>query len=381
MIVEMHILQNFAPANLNRDDTNAPKDCEFGGYRRARISSQAIKRAMRDMFRDNALLPADALGWRTKRLAETLTDRLVEQGKDPATAAIVADAAIAAMGLKYGTSGADGEKKTQYLLFLGEGEVDRITGLCLTHWDELAGGTATKQSKGKTQSKPKGAFVDALDGGKAADVALFGRMLADLPLRNVDAAAQVAHAISTNQVNVEFDFYTAIDDLKPEDTEGADMMGTVEFNSSCFYRYANVDLNQLRTNLDGDDELARATLRAFVRANVLAIPTGKQNSMAAHNPPSFAMAVVRHGGRWSLANAFLKPVRPSQQTDLVVASQERLIDYWQRLAGVYGVDDLGGTWCISLHPDSLGPLAGAHVGSLSRLIDHVEAAAFDGGTP
>ena len=47
MIIELHMLQNFAPSCLNRDDTNSPKECEFGGYRRARISSQCIKRAIR----------------------------------------------------------------------------------------------------------------------------------------------------------------------------------------------------------------------------------------------------------------------------------------------------------------------------------------------
>src|SRR6185503_11754224 len=102
--------------------------------------------------------------------------------------------------------------------------------------------------------------------------------LADLPERNISAACQVAHALSTNKVSMEFDYYTAIDDRKPDDTAGADMIGTVEFNSACFYRYANLDVDQLRANLGDDTALARQTVEAFVRASVSAIPTGKQNS-------------------------------------------------------------------------------------------------------
>jgi CRISPR system Cascade subunit CasC len=145
-----------------------------------------------------------------------------------------------------------------------------------------------------------------LNGGMAVDLALFGRMLADLPNKNIDAACQVAHALSTNKVSMEFDFFTAVDDLSPEEETGAGMMGTVEFNSACFYRYANIDLKQLTGNLAGDSELAQKAVEAFLRAAVATIPTGKQNSMAAQNPPSLVFAVVRDKGLWSLANAFVK---------------------------------------------------------------------------
>src|SRR5690606_30773078 len=161
----------------------------------------------------------------------------------------------------------------------------------------------------------------SLDGGRAVDLALFGRMLADLPDRNVDAACQVAHAISTHRVSAEFDYYTAVDDLKPDDTSGADMIGTVEFNSACYYRYANIDLRQLVKNLKGeaeevDAELAEAAVRAFLIASRDAIPTGKQNSFAARNAPSFFLAVVRDRGAWSLANAFVAPVNGQQEGGL-----------------------------------------------------------------
>ncbi|HMM43722.1 MAG TPA: type I-E CRISPR-associated protein Cas7/Cse4/CasC, partial [Thermomicrobiales bacterium] len=353
-------------------DTGAPKDCDFGGYRRARISSQAIKRAMRRAFDQGELVPPDHRGTRTKRLTKALTDRLVHSRKAADAALTVANNAIGALGLKFQNQGETAEDfKTQYLVYLGQEEIDRFTQMCLEHWDELVSGKALSNATKKT-------LVGQLDGGKAADVALFGRMLADLPEKNIDAASQVAHAISTNKISAEFDFYTAIDDLKPEDTEGADMMGAVEFNSSCFYRYANVDLGQLATNL-GDDDLVEPTLEAFLRASVAAVPTGKQNSFAAQNPPSFVLAVVRDAGMWSLANAFVDPVRPGRDDDLISNSVAKLDGYWGQLASVYGDDGVRGAWCINLTDATPAALGSAQVATFRELVDNVLAAARGNG--
>ena len=240
------------------------------------------------------------------------------------------------------------DDKTQYLLFLGNREIDKLSGVCAKHWDELAAIAAANAAPTQGDSTPRrrksagkeaipkevrDATLQVFDGGKAADLALFGRMLADLPDKNIEAASQVAHAISTNRISMELDYYTALDDLKPEDTAGADMIGTVGFNSACFYRYANVDMGQLKRNLQGDEELAQQTLEAFIRASVNAIPTGKQNSMAAHNPPSFVLAVVRRSSLWNLANAFLKPVAPYAGEDLALRSIKALDSYWGKLNG------------------------------------------------
>jgi CRISPR system Cascade subunit CasC len=371
MLVELHILQNFAPANLNRDDTGAPKDCEFGGYRRARISSQAIKRAMRSTFAKLDLVPNENRGERTKRLSEALIERLVAAGKDRDTAETVAATAINGLGLKFQTA-SDGEAaKTQYLVFLGHKEIDQLTSTCLEHWDVLASGKALT-------STIKNALIGQLDGGKAADVALFGRMLADLPERNIDAASQVAHAISTNRISAEFDFYTAIDDLKPDDTSGADMIGTVEFNSACFYRYANLDVRQLDTNLK-DASLIAPAISAFIHASVLAIPTGKQNSFAAQNPPSFVLAVVRDAGMWSLTNAFVNPIAPGRDGDLIGKSVTALTRYWDTLRSAYGSDGIRGTWCIDLSGTDLAGLTESRVSNLQTLVEQVVSAASVSG--
>lgn len=344
-LLEIHILQNFAPSNLNRDDTGSPKDAIFGGYRRGRISSQCLKRAAREYVRDHPhSLPKGALGLRTKRLVQELVARLKNGGRDETEAQQKVAVALGGMGLKV-----DEEGKTQYLLFLGTQEIAHIADLIEKHWDSLAapeaeeeGGKkkakdAKKVAKDAVPDEIKKALGKVLDGGKAFDVALFGRMLADLPEKNRDAACQVAHAISTHAIEREFDFYTAVDDLKPENNAGADMIGTVEFNSACYYRYAALDLEKLRENLQGDTELMLKGLEAFLRAIVKAKPSGKQNSFAAHNDPEYvAVTVRREADPRNLANAFEKPVRPSRDQSLTEASVERLEAKWQKLAEAYG---------------------------------------------
>lgn len=382
MIIELHMLQNFAPANLNRDDTGSPKDCEFGGHRRARISSQCFKRAIRQAFNQQSLIDQSYLASRTKRLVDEITNRLKKDGKGEDDARRVVENILNGVKLTVKDDG-----KTQYLLFLGANEIDAIAGLCEQHWDVLAAIAAApasdnggaKRAKAKDAKKAgaeaipaeiKKATLEILNGGKAADLALFGRMLADLPDKNIHAASQIAHAISTHKVSMEFDFYTAVDDLRPEDNQGSDMLGTVEFNSACYYRYANLDVEQLKTNLGGDTELARKTIEAFIRAAVTAIPSGKQNSMAAQNPPSFIMAVVRESGLWSLANAFVSPVRP-KDGDLIENSIKALDNYWGGLTGMYGDDQIRGAWVASLAPNGLANLKEARVKNLNELIDGV----------
>lgn len=347
LFLEFHLIQNFAPSNLNRDDTGAPKDAIFGGQRRARVSSQCFKRAVRLAASEHELLPQANRGIRTKKLKALLLERLVD--RDPEEAGAKIEVALAAAGLKLKDDG-----KTEYLLFLGEGEVAAFAALVEQHWDELPVGGDKKSKKDAKASLPAEIVKKAkalLDGGKAVDVALFGRMLADLPSVNQDAACQVAHAISTHRVEREFDYFTAVDDKGDADETGAGMIGQVEFNSPTLYRYAVLDLRKLLANLQGDFELALSAVEAFTRALVLAIPSGKQNSFAAHNPPEFAGLCLRHATPLSLANAFEKPVAPRADLALTEQSVERLAAYEGKLAAVYGTAqdqwlslDLTGRW-------------------------------------
>lgn len=373
MLLELHIIQNFAPSNLNRDDTGSPKSCEFGGYRRARISSQSIKRAIRREFDAGNLVSPDDRATRSKRFVDEIAQRLAAGGRDATVAPAVAEAGLALLDITVAK-----EQKTQYLLFLGEREVSAVSAFCDQQWDSLAAVTerkGKKDAKDDATKKLAAELTKSLDGGRAADLALFGRMLADLPERNIDAASQVAHAISTHQVSSEFDYYTAVDDLKPEDTAGADMIGTVEFNSACFYRYANVDVAQLSRNLGGDKELVEGTLRAFLLASRDAIPTGKQNSFAARNAPAFFCTVVRERGAWSLANAFVDPVRRAPNGGLIQASIAALDIHWGELVAMYGEPAGAQVTVAALGQPPLDNLAGHRVGTFDALLDRTLAAA------
>ncbi len=369
MFVDIHIIQNFAPSNLNRDDSNTPKDCEFGGYRRARISSQCIKRSVRNhpSFSEAVANAGGDTGVRTKRIKSRLMDLFINKyGKPDGETKKVAPAVIELLGLKL-----KDEEKTEYLLYLGEGEVEELARLAVNSWDVLLAVEPDKDKKKKndTSKDPFRKLQEELKNivGKrrkearsyAADIAFFGRMIADNKNMNVDAACQVAHAISTNKVEMEMDYFTAVDDLLPGEESGSDMIGVVEFNSSCFYRYSNVNLTKLGENLGFNSDLKTAALLGYIEAAVKAVPTGKQNSMAAHNPAGYARVILRRDGfPWSLTNAFQKPVRPSADKSLEEASIDVMERYFERLKAVYGFEGIVCDASFNLHREDGGSLRG-----------------------
>jgi CRISPR system Cascade subunit CasC len=381
-IIEIHALQNFAPSNLNRDDTGAPKDALFGGTRRARVSSQCLKRSVRQYFQglvEQDALASDDVAFRTKRLLDDLVKSLVNNGRDKDEAEQKARLALGAMELTVKEDG-----KTEYLLFLGQREISGIADIIHEKWDSITAsdsvpaegkkpGKAKKQAAQSADPELKKALDKVFNGGKALDVALFGRMLADMPEKNQHAACQVAHALSTHSVEREFDFYTAVDDLKPEDSAGADMIGTVEFNSACFYRYAVVDWEKLVENLQNDRELAAKGLRAFLEGFVVAEPTGKQNTFAAHNPPEFvAVTVRRNAAPRNLANAFETPIRVKKDESLTRKSAEELAKKAQTLQAAFGGEEQ--TFILNLVEAKLNGL-GTTSPALKDLLDKALVAA------
>jgi CRISPR system Cascade subunit CasC len=362
MFIELHILQNFAPSNLNRDDTGNPKDTEFGGVRRARVSSQAIKRAIRTqkIFADKTgVETADRTKWITRLLVQPLT----AAGKEEVLAWQVAEAFATELGVGIEKDKKTEQSKTKVLLYLSKAEVTDIANMLLGQWDKIV--STLKDGKSSELKTPVAEWVKNLKKRTSApDIALFGRMLAEKPELNIDAACQVAHAISTHRVNMDMDFYTAVDDIQTDEETGAGMMGVTAFNSACFYRYARLDWDLLVKNLGDDKELARKTVEGFLRAAALAIPSGKQNSFAAQNPPDFMLGVVRKDGQsWSLANAFETPVKPNSEGGLMSASIKKLNEYWAKLSKVYGGDGITSV-ALSLDGDDnmegwLGKLLGS----------------------
>lgn len=347
MFIELHLIQNFAPSNLNRDDTNNPKDCEFGGVRRARISSQCLKRAIRrhPLF---AQITQVENGVRTRWMARFVKNALVAAGRPEDQATLVANQFAAEYSGKMEKYKENEVGHTSVLIYFSPEEIRTIAEELAMNWEAAlaaaqiaAQATRDEEKQKNSPFKPLVADLVKRSRGRtsAPDIALFGRMLANDPKLNLEAACQVAHAISTHQVSMDLDFYTAVDDLQEVEETGAGMMGATGFNSACFYRYACLDWQQLLENLDGDRDLAARTVVAFLRASEAAVPSGKQNSFAAQNPPSFMLAVVRKDGMcWSLANAFEKPVRPTAEAGIVARSVEALDAYWGRLASAFGSD-------------------------------------------
>ncbi|WP_329791947.1 type I-E CRISPR-associated protein Cas7/Cse4/CasC [Lentzea sp. DG1S-22] len=354
MIIELHLLQSFPVSNLNRDDVGQPKTATFGGYTRGRISSQCLKRAARQLFTDFGLDKSET-AVRTKRLLDRAVAALTDRGRDAELASQVVTAGLQQLGF-----GVDENKGlTQYLLFVGQHAIDHLASYCDNNWDTLHGiatkakavtakaksdnekpGTNEQRKSGKVAKPDKAAIAEArriLDASRVSDVALFGRMIADNKDFSVEAACQVAHAISTHAVINEFDYYTAVDDLKPREESGADMIGTIDFNSACYYRYANLNLEQLAHNLAGDQDLINRTARAWLYSFIHAVPSGAQNSMAARTMPDTLLGVVRDRGAWNLANAFQRPVTDA---DIMAASTERLTHHFRQLRTFYGNTDL-----------------------------------------
>lgn len=375
VFLELHVLRNVPSANLNRDDNNQPKTAYFGDKLRSRISSQSIKRAIRTshLFATGV---GDNIGVRTKHLV-----RLVAEELSNAHGFSIEDANnLALVGLTDLGFGKITEKRTSVLVYIAKehvrgiarylAEQAEVIRALLADSPESKQDDDTKSSKGD-KKKARDKKADSEKGGKttkderlvaiqkeltailsspkgsmksvgSADIALFGRMLAEFPEINVDAACHVAHVISTNQLRSEFDFFTAVDDINEDDgTQGAGMMGMKGYNSACFYAYSVVDIPLLVENLGGDKTMALDGVDAYIRASVLAMPTGSQASTAAYVPPSFIHAVVRYGSApLSLVNAFESPVRPTQdqsgERSLLENSVVRLCSHWKKVGSVFG---------------------------------------------
>jgi CRISPR system Cascade subunit CasC len=337
--VDVHVIQSVPPSNLNRDDAGSPKTAVYGGVRRARVSSQAWKRATRRDF--EGYLDTSEFGVRTKRAMELLGKRIeaFEPGLDGAVALAKAKATLEAAGLKTKAArkAAEGTPElTEYLVFFSNQQLDKLAQLAVDAGDDAPAGVAAKK---------------VLKEGNSFDLALFGRMVANDADLNVDAACQVAHALSTHAVTNEFDYYTAVDDKNPDEETGAGMIGTVEFNSATLYRYATVSVNALQENLGHPEATARA-VEAFVRSFVQSMPTGKQNTFANGTLPEAVVVMVRDGQGVNLVGAFEDAVGAGD--GYVAASCEKLAEYAKDVAEAYAARPIAG-WVTRIG-ESTAPL-------------------------
>lgn len=336
MLIQFQILQNYAPSNLNRDNTGSPKDSILGGYRRGRISSQCLKRSIRrsEMFRE--AIPADLLAKRTQRLPHLVDQQLQALGADEQARETITKRLPELGGGKAYDEKKGGEPKTSLLIFLSNGEIETITAQLWALYQEK--GDKTFGDKKALPIKEIEAAVGHLV-PRSVDVAIFGRMTTSAAFEDVHAAVQVAHAISTNKLDRKFDYFTAIDDLKEaHEDAGAGMIGDVEFNSSTYYQYINIHWEKLLENLGGDVEMTRNTVLALLEAAVFAQPSGKQNSFAAQNLPDFVCVELRERNiPINYANAFMKPVDKSHQQSLMQNSITQLDEYVQSIQQMYAI--------------------------------------------
>lgn len=384
-ILELHVLQTVPPSNINRDDTGSPKTAVYGGARRARVSSQAWKRATRESFQ--GLLDPQELGTRTKRVAEFVAKRIVEldSGIERAEAwELAAQVVHAATGAKVetpkrkaGKAGADDKPEVApqsgYLMFLSARQRDGLAALAVEGKDDI--GTFLKDKDAKARAKK------IADTRHSVDIALFGRMVADNADINVDAATQVAHAISVHEVDNESDYYTAVDDENPAEDTGAGMIGTVDFNSATLYRYAAVDVDQLARNLGKglrEDESAaepvRRAVEAFISGFVTSMPTGKINAFGNHTLPDAVLVKLRDARPISFVGAFEKPVVNKAGEGYLGGACKELAAHAQEVERVYGAAE-SPAWVV-LVGERTAPLTGlgTKVDSLKGLVSEVGAA-------
>jgi CRISPR system Cascade subunit CasC len=316
--VQLHILTFYPPANLNRDDTGRPKTAFVGGVERLRVSSQSIKRAVRtsDVFR---LKLAGHVGERTQRFGEEIEAHLLKKGVASETATKAARTVAGVFG-KIVPETDDHPTRIEQLAFISPQE--RAAAFALA--EDIAAGNET--------SANGSALLLRID--TAADIAMFGRMLADKPDFNREAAVQVAHAITTHRVAVEDDYYTAVDDLKtPAEDAGAGFIGELGFGSGVFYLYVCIDRSLLVKNLGGEETVATAAVGALVEALATVSPRGKQASFASRARASYILAERGDGQPRTLAGAFLKPVRGE---DLMRASSTALESFREKMDAAYG---------------------------------------------
>lgn len=316
LYIDVNIIQTVPPSCINRDDTGSPKTAIYGGIRRARVSSQSWKKAVRDEFK-KSFDEAD-LAVRTKKIVELVANRIIEidpsKSMDEAVKMTVDILEAAKVKTKVGKTKA-GESElnkipeAQALFFMSAKQADNLARMA------IEGGYDKKS------------VTEALNKGNGVEIALFGRMVADNPELNCDASCQVAHGISTHKVDNEYDYYTAVDDRAPEDNAGAGMIGTIEYNSSTLYRYATVAVHELNKQLEDADATAKAICE-FVRAFTLAMPTGKQNTFANRTIPYMVYIAVRDDQPVNLVAAFEKPVLPDNNGGgYNQRSAERMLGY------------------------------------------------------
>lgn len=351
MLFEIHMLKNYPATNLNRDETGSPKTCYFGGSQRGRISSQCLKRTWRtsDLFK-----VLESQGWRSRNLPELVGQNLKELGVEDG---YIEHAKLIMTGI------ANKEKKTNkdlitgQIIFFSPDDVQCLVKKTKELIDQCAD---VKEFK---KMKPDNVIELAKKAAARAitlDIALFGRMVTSDVILNVEASMQVAHAVSTHPVNMESDYFTAVDDLlsMTEDANGAGMIGDIDYDSCCYYIYASLDVDKLKENLkDSPDALAKVEqlIPVLLRVMAMSNPSGKQNTFAGHVLPEAVMVECKKDKiPLSYANAYAEAVSRTSRK-VVQDSIDKLVAEVDLMDHCYGLKPLHRGWMVlrsNEHPEA-----------------------------
>lgn len=322
--LQLHLLTSYPPSNLNRDDTGRPKTALVGDANRLRISSQSQKRAWRSSEAFESAL-AGNLGKRTKLVGKQVFQDLQAGGVDAKQAREWAKDIAGQFGkLK-------SDKKTDNEVDLEIEQLAHFSPEELEAIQKLVGTLVQRKSKPtevelKLLTQPR----------RAVDIAMFGRMLADAPEFNVEAAVQVAHAITVHRAAVEDDYFSAVDDLNRREDSGAAHIGERGYGAGLFYLYICIDRDLLKRNLGGDDALVARALAALIGVVTKVSPTGMQNSFASRAYAGYVLAEKGNQQPRSLAQAFLKPVKPFDDQSVFDKAVQAIEAHCKNFDAVYG---------------------------------------------
>lgn len=330
--IQLHVLTNYPPSNLNRDDTGRPKSALVGNTSRLRVSSQSQKRAWRTSDVFQAAL-AGKLGTRTKQLGHQVFAKFVAAGISEKNAREWARLIAGVFGKLKAEKKEKGEDKAE-ASNNSDLEIEQLAHLSP---EELAAVDTLVTACSERKTKPEDHELKLLRQPETAvDIAMFGRMLASAPDFNMEAAIQVAHAITVHQAAVEDDYFSAIDDLETNH-RGAAHIGERAYGAGLFYLYICINKALLIENLGGNTELANQALAAFLEVVAKVSPTGMQNSHASRAYASYLLAEKGDQQPRSLAEAFLKPVQPDLDESMLEKAVAALEKRYENLDAVYGV--------------------------------------------
>lgn len=348
----LHALQSLPSSNINRDDTGAPKTAMMGGVERARISSQSLKRAMRLYIENNHDIPET---WRSRSTGDLIAKELIklDDSFDEDSAKKRATDLLEGIGIK---TDKKNPGKTSVLLFISDAQIKSLAQFALEHEK-----FTKKDLPNDVYKQLKSAFTDA----RGMMIALFGRMIAEAPEFTTDATSQVAHAISTHEIELESDYWTALDDLKPDTESGASNIGERQFDSFTAYRNANISLTEL-VNILGKEQAIEA-IKYFVEAFVLALPTGSQNAFAATTVPDYVMLDMRTDGPVNLSPAFENAIKPT--SDGYMQSSITALEDYENRVNQMKIDAPVET--LVLDPAHGTTIDGEQVNNLPEMINHL----------